>query len=383
MGTSRQPEHARRAHHARFRVAISGSYGGLNLGDEAILASMLSQMRASLPVDVTVFSRNPEDTLQRHQVERALPIREMSRTEARDEIAQKDPLVLGGGGILYDAEASIYMREVTLAHEIGVPVMVYAVSAGPLQDPTARSLVRDALNGAAVVSVRDRQGRQLLEEIGVHRQIHLTADPAVLLQPEPLPPEALKREGLDDCPRLIGISVREPGPAAPDIDIQHYHGLLANAADFVVDRLDADIVFVPMERSHMDMQHSHAVISCMRRPQRATVLRGAYTPGQIMQLIAHCEFAIGMRLHFLIFAAHEGVPFVALPYSSKVGGFLEDMKMPTPPMHNWSVGNLIAHLDRCWDMRASIRERIRETLPVLQSRARDNHNLLVDLLKRR
>ena len=39
-----------------FRVGISGSYGGLNLGDEAILQAILSPLRHALPVMITVFS---------------------------------------------------------------------------------------------------------------------------------------------------------------------------------------------------------------------------------------------------------------------------------------------------------------------------------------
>ena len=41
----------------------------------------------------------------------------------------------------------------------------------------------------------------------------------------------------------------------------------------MVDRYDADIVFVPMERSVLDTQHSHAVIAKMLRAQRASVLK--------------------------------------------------------------------------------------------------------------
>ena len=213
-----------------------------------------------------------------------------------------------------------------------MPVFVYAVSAGPLVNPGARQLVRDCLGQAAVVTVRDRKGRQFLEEVGVHRDIQLTADPALLLEPEPLPADAMQREGLDKAPRLVGFSVREPGLAAPEIDVNHYHALLAHAADFMVDRYDAEIVFVPMERRVMDVQHCHAVVAKMQCPQRAAVLKGEYTSGQILTLIGHFDFAVGMRLHFLIFAALQNVPFVALPYATKVTGFLEDMGMEMPPL---------------------------------------------------
>jgi hypothetical protein len=44
-----------------------------------------------------------------------------------------------------------------------------------------------------------------------------------------------------------GIDER-PGPAAPDMQIGHYHSLLAHTADFIIDRYDADVMFVPFER---------------------------------------------------------------------------------------------------------------------------------------
>lgn len=40
----------------KYRVAICGSYGGLNLEDEAILEVILRELRASLDVEVVVFS---------------------------------------------------------------------------------------------------------------------------------------------------------------------------------------------------------------------------------------------------------------------------------------------------------------------------------------
>ncbi len=91
----------------RLRVGISGSYGGVNLGDEAILTGMIGELRGSLSVELTVFSRDPEDTLDRHRVERSVAIKQLTRREAREEVQRLDVLILGGGGILYDADAEM------------------------------------------------------------------------------------------------------------------------------------------------------------------------------------------------------------------------------------------------------------------------------------
>jgi polysaccharide pyruvyl transferase CsaB len=363
-----------------FRVGISGSYGGLNLGDEAILKGIVKQLRRSLPVEITVFSRNADDTRARHDVERVVPVRRLSRDEVLPEVQRLELLILGGGGILFDGEAQVFLREVMLAHEHRVPVMVYAISAGPLKDPAAQSMVQDGLGRAAVVTVRERGARQVLEDVGVHREILVTADPALLLEPEPLPKDALKREGLDNGRQLVGVSVREPGAAAPDISEQAYHKLLADAADFMVDRFDADVVFVPLEPKMVDVQQAHAVVARMLRAQRATVLRGDYTSAQLLSLVRHFAFAVGMRLHFLIFASLQNVPFVALPYAPKVGGFLEDLGIEMPPLQQVSAGRLIAYIDHAWDRRRLLQARIERALPALRERALETNAIAVRLL---
>jgi polysaccharide pyruvyl transferase WcaK-like protein len=257
--------------------------------------------------------------------------------------------------------------------------MVYAIGAGPLDNPEAQAAVRDALEQAAVVTVREKRAQRVLENAGVHREIIVTADPALLIKPEPLPRGLLRREGLEGRRRIIGMSVREPGVAAPGLDEKIYHGLLANAADFMVDRFDAEVVFVPMEPV-LDTQHSHAVIAKMLRAQRATVLKGEYTPGQLLSWIGKFDFALGMRLHFLIFSAIAGTPFVALPYAGKVSGFLEALDLVAPPLNLVNPGRLIAYLDESWDRRRSMRTRIGETLPPLQERARESHRIALELL---
>ncbi len=365
-----------------YSVGISGSYGGLNLGDEAILQSIISQLRESLPVKITVFSRNAEDTLHRHQVEKVVSPRELTLMEVTPEIEKLDLFILGGGGLLFDTEAEIFLRELEVASDLGVPTMVYSVGAGPIRNESTQKKVKSTLCKADLITVRDREAKKLLELIGIKCPIIETADPALLLQPEPLPPDALKNEQIHPDRRLIGISVREPGPAAPDIDPVFYHAVLANAADFVITRLDADVLFVPMERQALDIQNAHAVISMMLKPQNASVLKGEYTSGQLLSFMKYFEFAIGMRLHFLIFAALQKVPFVPLPYASKIGGFLEHLRVPMPALSKVNSGLVNALIDQAWDERELTVEKVQQLLPDLKDRAKENNRLAVELLKR-
>jgi polysaccharide pyruvyl transferase CsaB len=366
-----------------FTIGISGSYGGLNLGDEAILESIITQMRENVSAEITVFSRNPQDTLKRHRVEHAMAVRKMSRDEISPEIEKLDLFILGGGGILYDSEARQYLREAEIAAELKVPFMVYAVGVGPLEDTNIQAMVRDVLNQASAITVREKTAKQLLETSGVRNEIIVTADPAFLLSPAPLPENALEQEGLAGKKGLVAMSVREPGGAAPDMDQDSYIELLANAADFMVDRFDTDIVFIPMERGEVkDIQYSHAVISKMYFANRAQVLQQVYPAGQMLSFFEHFSFAVGMRMHFLIFSALQGVPFVALPYAAKVSGILESMGIDMPLLQVVTAGKLAAYIDRSWDNRGEVRRLITERLPALQQAARRNNEIAVDLLDR-
>jgi polysaccharide pyruvyl transferase WcaK-like protein len=69
-------------------IGISGSYGGLNLGDEAILTCAVEELRAAMPdVTIVVFSRHRAHTEAHHAVNR------------------------------------VYLREIQIALELGVPTL--------------------------------------------------------------------------------------------------------------------------------------------------------------------------------------------------------------------------------------------------------------------
>ena len=102
--------------------------------------------------------------------------------------------------------------------------------------------------------------------------------------------------------------------------------------------------------------------------------------GIVLDLMGRFDFAVGMRLHFLIFAALRGTPFSPLPYASKVSGLLEDLGLDTPELGSIGIGQLIGRIDRKWDTREEIRAQLRERVPALRERARQTNQSLLRLL---
>jgi polysaccharide pyruvyl transferase CsaB len=362
-----------------LRIGVLGSYGGLNLGDEAILTCVLQALHQIRPTaERIIFSRRPEHTRD-HFGMAAVAYTGVSQDQLIEAETGLDLLVLGGGGVLHDGQAGGIMRPVRLAHRLGIPTFGYAIGAGPLTDHDDMGLVREVVEQMTDLTVRDHESILVLERLGITRQIQVTADAALLLEPEEFTDEMLIREGIDTQTRLVGMSVREPGRAANHLDASSYHGLLAEVADFMACRLQAQVVFVPMERG--DIAHAHAVLSAMSAPDAARILNRTYRPAQIAGLMRHLDLAVGMRLHFLMFAACAGVPVLPLPYAGKVFDFAQAVGAPAlTGMARRETGPLLAELDRLWDERRSYTDHLRGRLEVLRQRAWQNQDRCRELI---
>jgi polysaccharide pyruvyl transferase CsaB len=363
-------------------IGVAGSYGGLNTGDEAILTVVVSELRRCIPdVRLIVFSRDAQHTSEHHRVEAVIDARGSSRCDLVEGLVGLDLLLLGGGGLLYDTEATSYLHVVRTAQRLGVPTATYAIGAGPLSSGAERTAVAETLNGMELITVREPTARRLLEEIGVEGDVVVTADPALLLEPAALPASVVERERLDIGRRIVALSVRDVGTAAADT-ADEVHPLLATVADFIVRRYDAQAVFVPMERQ--DVREAHRVISHMAWPESARVLSSTYRPAELRALMGTFHMAVGMRLHFLIFAAAAGVPIAPLPYAPKVRSFLNSIGLEEPDtMAGTNPGSLLAGIDRLWDLREEQLTRVAERLPGLREAAARTAHMTAELVASR
>lgn len=303
------------------RILISGYYGYANAGDEAILAVLVSQLRARLTgVAITVISGRPEETAATHQVEALL----WSDPEAIAlAVQQSDLVITGGGGIFHDyggfstegllSEGNwglgFHVTAGLLAGLFGKPHVLYAIGVGPLFAPQGRDFVRAICDGATAITVRDEASAALLKSLGVER-VEVTADPAFLLTPAAIPTPAER----------IGVVIRH---WTHEVALDVWERELAAGLDaFLQNHPTVQVVFLPFQQwqgeQEDDIAASERVLEKMAYRDRATLHRQPASPQQKAAILAGCRLVVAMRLHALIFAANAGVPFVALTYDEKV-----------------------------------------------------------------
>lgn len=308
----------------RLRVVVSGYYGFHNAGDEAILYALVQGLRSLRPdIDITVLSADPGHTALSYGV------RAVSRTAPREvlrAVRAADLFISGGGGLLQDmtslASLQYYVGLIALARALGRPVFIYAQGVGPLSTGTGRLLTRLVLNRVQAVTVRDEASRNLLWTLGVRRPpLTVTADPVLGLEPEAAwrarGRALLDEAGLGPGP-VIGFSVR-PWSGQDD-----YFEALAQVADRLADD-GYQVVFLPFHHPG-DLAACRAAAGRMRAP--AVVLEKRLDFRELLGICGHLDLAVGMRLHFLVFAALSGVVPVGLPYDPKVALFLERLELP-------------------------------------------------------
>lgn len=176
-----------------LRVAVSGYYGFNNTGDEAILAALITTLRALAPgVDITVFSHCPRET------RRLFGVRAVNRWNPLGvafSLLRSDLLLSGGGGLLQDVTGvrslCYYLAVVALAKILGKPVIYYAQGVGPIRTRFGRWLTRIISNRVDLITVRDQASRDDFLQMGVNRPpVVVTADPVLAVSPAHFGPEA-------------------------------------------------------------------------------------------------------------------------------------------------------------------------------------------------
>ena len=334
-------------------ILVCGAAGYTNLGDDAILWGMLTELRGVAGGRVCKVAGGPELAHLTSAFD-ATPLSYNDRPELARAIEEADLVILGGGGLLYDVDYNpslarllteppdrqwLYeLAKITAAARAAArPVMLYGVGVGPLMTEAAKRVARFLGEEASAITVRDAASAELLVECGVARtRVQVAADPAMSVQPGEAGAARgwLVRAGLDTASRpLIALNLRPwfrfggVNAGAPEA----MERLTARAGELIralVERLGATVALLPMQRLHDDDRAAlERVLKAAGNPGSARIVEPPMGPPELVAALAQFDLMIGMRLHAVMLAADAGVPFVALPYVQKVWDFCAAMGM--------------------------------------------------------
>lgn len=362
------------------RVVLSGYYGFENLGDEAVLHSIIRALRETDPtVQITVLSADPAGTAARYGVEAR------NRWKLGEIIAalrSADLLISGGGSLLQDVTSKksipYYLGIVSIARLLGKKVAFYAQGVGPIVESFSQRLTRFIGNKVQLITVRDQESYNLLQRIGVTRpEMKVTADPVLLLSAE----VPASREFTEICQlrgkcRASGRPLIAIAPR-PWRDMVGFQQALVETARRLQERLQAEIVLIPMDQ-HEDTQLCQEM---QNQLPGAVMLKEQYAPAELLAVIERMDIIVSIRLHTLIFAAAAGVPHVGITYDPKIDAFLQQMNdQPVARIDQLQADQLYDEVIRRLQDLDGQTARIEKQLQPLQEKAWANARMVLDLI---
>lgn len=331
------------------KVVISGFYGFHNIGDEAILKTLIQQLKKMNPsTEIVVLSHTPKETAALYGVK---AIKRNDLLSVFLAIKQCDVLLSGGGSLLQDdtSARSIHYYLSILRMGIWLKKRVYLISngIGPLIREKNKKRVASVLNRVEHITVRDFNSEKLLVDIGVQpEKISVSADMVIGMEMEP---QATGK-------RLIEkLQLIHPERKKIAIAIRHKDFKQAEKLDQLVNLANQlsktySVIFVPFY--YDDDMTIHVELS-PKTYENVYFINQRYSAEEVLSLLQNMDILMGSRLHSLIFSLVAQVPFIGISYDPKIENFMEMIDMqPVCSMKDFDALGLldsVRALDESYD----------------------------------
>ena len=288
------------------RTLLCGYYGFGNMGDEALLQTVIENIKEKTEISVLY---NPKSMTDRFDgidyVDRGSPIAVIRA------MLGADIFMLGGGSLLQNETSlgslAYYCALIILAKLLGCRCIAVGNGLGELRGRVAKGIARFALRRIDHISLRDSLSMQTAEELGI-KNAHLGADICFAMENlEEVEGERVRKIRAQTDGRYFLVALKGGDNKKWALDgIREYSKKSGETPVFVA------------TDGKKDSRH-------LRRFAEYT--GGLYVNdvdrGELFALIKGCSLAMGERLHLLIFALIGGARIVGLGDSVKIRGLVD------------------------------------------------------------
>jgi len=293
-------------------LLIVGNYGAKNFGDDAMLTVLVHHLRRHFRL--TVFS-----VLHRKSVEKKFGVVSVSAfTPLRllAEMVRADCVLIGGGSLIKNLSmlklAPIFLA-ILLMKKRRVFIGVEVHKLNSLLEALFFALCRDSI---AFFTRSSSINQKIGAGIRCMRMPDLAYGLAGIY-------ESRQDTGAPNPP-VVGVNVR-PSTLTDRFDSKLW---LTRVADLLEELAPQNILMFPFQPC--DRKEIAKLVHLLRNRRLRSTIRSVNVASfeHALKYMRGLSLAIGMRLHFLIFASLLGVPFVSVPYHEKVARFADSVNAP-------------------------------------------------------
>lgn len=357
---------------SKKHAVILGYYGYGNSGDDALLGSIINDMReVEESFNPIVLSHNIKNTQSLYGVECA---DRFSVFQILKAFKRTNVLILGGGSLIQDITSTkslmYYLWCIKTAKKHGLKVMLYANGIGPILKEENKNRAAKVLDSVDVITLRDEESAQLISQLGVKTpKITVTADPAFSFEPEC--EDISKDFGIDGD--YFCMSVRDWSES----DEKIINGM-AELADYISEKYSLIPVFVPMQFDK-DLNPGRIIASKMKN--QSVVIHKKISLKQIFSLIKYSKAVVAVRLHMLIFGATMEVPSIGIDYDPKINSFMNYMGIPyVLEKEDLQSSGYKDIIDNFMEKREDIKNTLSQNLPEIRQKAKETAKIAADLI---
>jgi polysaccharide pyruvyl transferase WcaK-like protein len=348
------------------RLLIVGNYGAKNFGDDAMLAVLVHHLRRhfSLTVFSVLYRKLVEKEFGVISVSALTPIRLLSEMRKAD-------FVLVGGGSLIKNSSMVKLAPILLLTLLMRKARVFFGVEVHRLNFIFRAIFAAVCRGAIIICTRTAMANRS------NRTALCRTMPDLAYGLCSIGKFAQRR--LDVSQSIVGVNVR-PSNLTDPFNSKFWLDQIAN---FLEELAPRKILFFPFQPC--DRKEIRKLVRSLRvRRVRSRIgIVNATSFDQALVGMRGISLAIGMRLHFLIFASLLDVPFVAVPYHQKVIRFANSVDAPV--LSSSSNGLNVLGVEMIRDKSRQVVDMIRYLISSLDSsaEARDSEaSLPVPLVRR-
>lgn len=366
-------------------------FGGENLGDDAILSSLLNTF-GSRNDELTIckIDYNNNDYINEYVNKKRLntkiypnkfyspPIFGFSINGRRNpikaffnyqldkrQIKSKDLLICGGGTLITDLPWQI-IKLVNISQKLNVPIILFGLGMAEIKDHNSIKYLLKTLNQLEDIYVRDLFVKSKLLAIGVNEEkIKVCYDPAIALMPNAKFNinnlfEKNEIEPYENDRIKIAISLSSESDIKKETDFNAINAIIK----YLINKYNAIIFLIPTSYyKHCDTLFMSKL--CIN--SNVILIKKRFEPEDLIQFLSKFHLVLSSRLHLNIFSSIVGTPFIGLIRNSKISDYSTFHQLNSYYFNEINNSAFYTYLDFLIENNKSIRKKILNNIEMMRS----------------